>query len=114
MSLFPILQVRKQRGQITCIGPQSKETGKLGLNTKRFGSKAHALNDNDTLFPKCELYLYSSTANKTIKEKQKSEIINFLLLRNKLSGILLQWYEHRLIRKVNEETRIFSSQKIQI
>lgn len=50
--------------------------------------------------------------NKMIKEKQKKRD-NFLL-RDKLSGILLQRYEHRLIRKVHEEIRIFSSQKIQI
>lgn len=69
MSLFSILQMRKQRSQVTCLGSQSKPTAELGLYTKKFGSKVHALNDHDIL-PKHELYLYSSTTNKTVKENK--------------------------------------------
>lgn len=71
MSSFSIFQVRKQRGQVTCPRSQSKLTAELGLNIKKFGSKALVLNDHDILPPKYELYLYSLIANKMIKEKQK-------------------------------------------
>lgn len=67
---FPFYKWRN-RGQVTCPESQSKLTTELGLNIKKFGSKALVLNDHDTLPPKHKLYLYSLIANKMIKEKQK-------------------------------------------